>query len=170
MPGDRDSPPGSVLVIGIGNELRGDDGAGVQVVRRLRERAGSAGIDVREVQGETTELLDAWRDRDGVVLVDSMRSGAAPGTVRRLDAGQQPLPVELRGSTSTHAFALGEAVELARALDRLPGQLLVYAIEGREFEAGAGLSGQVDAVIDALADEVLRTAHQLVARPTPRPH
>ena len=76
-------------------------------------------------------------------MVDAVSSGAEPGTIHRLDALTERLPAELsRGST--HAFGLAEAVELARALERLPGRLLVFGIEGKRFDAGAGLSPEVE--------------------------
>lgn len=150
-----------VLVIGVGNELRHDDGAGIEVARSLRHRARRAGIEVCETQGEPIGLLETWHAREAVVLVDTMRSGARPGTICRLDASREPLPTRLRGSSSTHAFALDQAIELGRALDRLPRRVIVYAVEGRIFEAGVGLSDELDAVVPALAEAVLREASEL---------
>jgi hydrogenase maturation protease len=57
--------------------------------------------------------------------------------------------------SSTHAFGVGEAIELARALGTLPGQVLVYGIEGSDFDAREGLSPAVDAAVERLADAVL---------------
>jgi hydrogenase maturation protease len=146
------------LVIGVGNELRGDDAAGIAVARRLRESEElevDLKLDVRELQGEPTGLLDAWQGRDAVVLVDTMRSGARPGAIRRIDVSQTRLPSGLGGSTSTHAVGLGDTIELARTLGRLPGRVVVYAIEGRRFEAGAPMSDAVRSGIDELAERVL---------------
>jgi hydrogenase maturation protease len=151
-----------VLVIGVGNELRGDDAAGIAVARRLR---GTADLDVRELQREPTGLLDEWQGYDAVVLVDSMRSGARPGTISRLDASEEPLPATLGGSTSTHAVGLGETLELARAVGRLPGRVVVYTIEGRQFEAGAPMSDAVRSSVDELAARVLG---EISASQTPR--
>jgi hydrogenase maturation protease len=136
------------LVIGLGNDLRGDDGAGLEVARAL---------DAPEVR-EPAALLDLWDGHDAVVLVDAMRSGARPGTVRRFDLGDGPLPLGLRGSASTHAFGLGDAIELARVLGRLPRRTVVYAVEGRAFEAGTGLSEEVAAAVGDLVGAVLREA------------
>jgi hydrogenase maturation protease len=147
-----------VLVIGVGNELRGDDGAGIAVARRLADRVKQSGIEVREHQGEPTRLLDVWQDADAVVLVDTMHSGATAGTIRRFDARCEPLPARLGGSSSTHAFALDEAIELGRALHRLPERLIVFTVEGRVFAAGVGLSAALEPVLPSLADRVLREA------------
>ena len=53
--------------------------------------------------------------------------------------------------SSTHAFGVADAVELARALGRLPGRLDVYAIEGASFTAGDSLSPEVERAVDDLA-------------------
>jgi hydrogenase maturation protease len=154
-------PDRPVLVIGVGNRLRGDDGASWGVVRRLRERGMPIGIDVSEQLCEPNDLLEAWQDRDAVVLVDTMRSGEPPGTIRRFDVSGEPLPARLRGSVSTHGFGLHQAIELGRALHRLPRRVIVFAVEGRHFEAGATPSGEVEAAVAPLARAVLREASKL---------
>jgi len=143
-----------VLVIGIGNELRGDDGAGVQVARRLRAAAADD-VEISIHQGEPAGLIETWRGRESAVIVDAMRSGVPPGTIRRIDASSDPLPGWLSGSSSTHALGLHEAIELARTLERLPARLIVYAVEGRCFETGAELSAAVRARIPQLVSMVL---------------
>jgi hydrogenase maturation protease len=141
-----------VILIGVGNRWRGDDGAGLAVARRVRELA-PAGVEVREVEGDATALVEAWSGADHVVVVDAAASGAPPGTVRRFDACSAPLPVRSLRS-STHAFGVGDAVELARALGRLPERLEVVAIEGAGFTAGERLSPAVERAVAALASEL----------------
>jgi hydrogenase maturation protease len=65
---------------------------------------------------------------------------------------------------STHAFGLHEAIELARALHRLPRRVIVFAVEGRHFEAGATPSGEVEAAVPRLACAVLRAATELAKK------
>jgi hydrogenase maturation protease len=139
------------MVIGVGNAYRSDDAAGLLVARRLRER----GVEALEYEGEPVALLDAFAGRDAVVLVDAVRSGAPPGTVHRADASEQPLPTELRSAPSTHLVGVAEAIELGRALGRLPARVIVYGIEGEQFVAGEELSPSVAAAIDPLVEAVL---------------
>jgi hydrogenase maturation protease len=129
------------MVIGVGNPWRGDDAAGLEVARR------TGGV---QHEGDCTRLLDAWEGHDDVVVVDAALSGAAPGTVHRVGA---PLPVTLR--SSSHAFGVAEAVELARALGRLPRGLRVCAIEGSDFALGPGLSPEVEAAVESLAAQLI---------------
>ena len=90
-----------------------------------------------------------------------------PGTVSRLDASTEPLPARLQTSSSTHAFGLHEAVELGRALGQLPARVIVYAIEGRSFQAGAALSAELQDGLPALAESVWAEATALAAAHTP---
>jgi hydrogenase maturation protease len=150
-----------VVVIGVGNALRHDDAAGLEVVRRLRPHADPTEIAVLEQEGEPLALLDMWEGAEAVVLVDAIHSGAAPGTIQRVDASAESIPVQMRSSSSTHAVGVGEAIELARALQRLPKRVVVYGVEGGCFDAGSGLSEEVRAVIAALAEAVLREAREL---------
>ncbi len=141
-------------VIGIGNPLRGDDAIGLLVARRVGELA-DPGVQVIELEGEPARLIDAWQGAGLAVVVDAVCSGAHPGAVTRFDATADPLPASVSAS-STHALGLGEAIEIARALDHLPERLIVLGVEGARFEPGSSLSPGVAAAIDPVAAAVLR--------------
>jgi len=157
----RAAEPSSVVVIGLGNALRHDDAAGLEIARRLRAGRQNAGIAVYEHEGETLALLDIWQSARAAVLVDTIRSGAPPGTIQRFDATSAPIPAQLQSSCSTHAFGLAEAIELARALHRLPERVVLIGIEGRRFDAGLGLSEEVRAMVGRLLEDVSSEARQL---------
>ena len=140
-------------VIGVGNRWRSDDGIGLVVAARVRDLA-PAGVEVAEREGEPTGLLNAFEDARAVVVVDAVSSGAPPGTLHRLDAASAPLPHELF-RRSTHHLGLPEAVELARALGRLPAQLYVVGVEGSNWEAGDRLSAPVAAAVENAVAAVL---------------
>jgi hydrogenase maturation protease len=141
MTAHRRAHPGwQALVIGLGNPYRRDDGAGLAVAARIRQ-AGLPGVAVRELEGEPVSLIDAWESAPLVYLIDAVSAGGTAGTVHRFDAasGLPPAPLRHRG---THAFSLADAIELGRALGRLPPRLIAYGIEGANFGAGTGLSPQ----------------------------
>lgn len=140
-----------LLVIGVGNLLRRDDGVG-RIAARAIARAGVP-ARVIEMEGEGATLLEAWDQAGVVVVIDAMRSGSAPGTVHRFEPPADRLPSTLR-STSTHAFGIPDAVALGRTLERLPPRLIVYGIEGADFTAGEGLSPQVDAAVPVAVSRI----------------
>jgi hydrogenase maturation protease len=128
-----------MTVIGIGNEWRSDDAAGLEVARRL------GGL---QLWGEPIALLEVLDGAEDVIVVDAVSSGAAPGTLHVFEAGSEPLPAELFGSSSTHALGVAEAIEIARSLGRLPERVRVYGIEGASFEYGLGLSPEVEKAVE----------------------
>lgn len=149
-------------MIGVGNALRGDDAAGLLAARAVAaERL--PGVAVVESDGDPAGLMDAWADAEIAVVLDALAPGAEPaGGVRRFDAGAAPLPVRFAGG-STHALGLAEAVELARALGRLPARLVVYGISAEGAGAGAAVSAAAARGAQAAA---ARAAAELAGGPT----
>jgi hydrogenase maturation protease len=154
-------PEHKTLFIGVGNPFRGDDGVGIAVVQRLRKEI-PPGVRVQEESGDGTELLEAWKGAECVILVDAVQSGAPPGTIHRLDAGIERLPTWF-SRASTHAFGVAEAIELARAMGDLPARLIVYGMEGLDFSAGTELSPEIAEAVPAAAKLILREILQLPA-------
>ena len=141
------------LVIGVGNEYRGDDAVGLLIARRVAE-AGRGQARVVEESGEGGALMAAWQGAGLVILCDAVQSGAAPGTIHRLEPARAPVPMGFF-RYSTHAFSVAEAIELARALGDLPPRMLVYGIEGADYAAGLALSPAVAGAIDAVVRAVV---------------
>ncbi|MFF4948750.1 hydrogenase maturation protease [Streptomyces chattanoogensis] len=141
-----------IAVIGVGNDYRRDDGVGWAVVAGLAQRDVQRplphGTRLTLTDGEPTRLISAWEGTDLAILVDAARvRPARPGRIHRLrlhdDRWQSP-----HRETSSHGFTLGDAVQLARTLDRLPGALLVYAVEAADTSLGTGLSPHVSAAVE----------------------
>ena len=128
--------PNRCVVIGIGNTFRGDD------------------VAVVELDGEPTRVVDAWRNASLAIVVDAMSAGSEPGTVRRFRVGVDPLPPATTGASS-HSLGVAEAVDLGTALDAMPDELVVYAVEGAGFGEGTGLSMPVDLARPRVAAAVL---------------
>lgn len=141
------------IVIGVGNEYRGDDGAGRMVARRLVDQLPDD-IDVKEASGESAGLMEMWHGYDRVYLVDAVDSRQPAGTVHRIAANEETLPRDFF-HCSTHAFSIAEAVELARSLELLPPELIVYGIEGKWFESSQRLTPEVAAAVDLVSDRIL---------------
>ena len=145
-----------IVLIGVGNEYRGDDGVGLVALRELSKKE-FPNTRYIESNGDGADLLEAWTDASTVILIDAVSSKAVPGMIYRFDALASPIPATF-SSQSTHAFGVAEAIELARTLHQLPLRLIVYAIEGKDFTAGLGLSPEVE---KAMHEVVERVAHEV---------
>jgi hydrogenase maturation protease len=142
-----------ILIVGIGHPDRGDDAVGRIVAARLREHQ-PPNVMVAETHGEAAALLDLIAGQDDVIIVDAGLSGGEPGLIHRLDAVAAPLPRPMF-ATSSHAIGLAESIELARTLGTLPHRCIVFAIEGRSFNLGGGLSPPVAGAVEEVVERVL---------------
>lgn len=141
------------LIIGIGNRYRGDDAFGCIVASELAGMLLS-GVHCIEHDGEPAALMDCWQGAEKVVLIDAVSSGAEAGKIFRFNLAQQALPEEFN-LYSTHAFGVPQAVELARALKKLPPEISFIGIEGECFDAGEELSLPLSKAKDAVIAEIL---------------
>jgi hydrogenase maturation protease len=151
-----------VLLVGIGNPDRGDDGVGPTVARSLSGR-GPPDVSVFELLGDALALIENWKGFASVFVVDAVAPITEPGRIRRLDLTKNRLPVAL-APPSTHAFGLAETVELARSLGRLPGSVVAYLVEGEQFETGASLSPKVARAVEQAVERIFMEICSLLER------
>lgn len=138
-----------LVVIGIGTEFRGDDAAGLAVLRALRSIELPDFVRLAECSGDGIELMNLWAGADRVLLVDCVSAKIPPGSILTLDLLHEPPPPHWR--TSTHTMGVSEAVALARSIGSLPSSLTLYGIQGAAFEQGRGLSPTVRIAVERVA-------------------
>ncbi|MGW4093529.1 hydrogenase maturation protease [Nocardia sp. NPDC004750] len=140
------------VVVGVGNEYRGDDGIGPVVASRI-EDLGIPGVLVAISDGEPTSLLDIWAGVDLAVVIDAVRCDpSVPGRVRRADIDL----LRHAGAASSHSLGIRHALSLGRALGRLPRRTVVVAVDVVCLEPGVGLSEPVAAAVPRAAEAVVR--------------
>jgi hydrogenase maturation protease len=153
----RGDPGQRTVVVGVGNEFRRDDGAGPAVIARLRALqpgdASLSGVTLALSDGEPGRMIDLWEGARLAVVIDAVRdSRLPPGHRYQLAAG--PLAGAADGTASSHGISLGDTVELARVLGRLPARLTVLAVVGRDFSFGTEMTAEVAAAVAELVEQV----------------
>jgi hydrogenase maturation protease len=113
--------------------------------------------------------MEAWTGFDDVTVVDACRGAGPPGSIHRLsvDSLERLTVIAPHRRASTHGMGTAAAIALSRALGSLPCSLLIYAIEGRHFEAGRGLSPDVDHAVDELVALLVQQARSAAVGPGP---
>lgn len=142
------------LILGIGHPLRQDDRAGLAVAERLAADP-PLGFTIVTHHGEGAGLIELWQGAEQAIVIDAVASGGVPGALHVIDGAAGPLPTALIAHSS-HAFGLAQAIEMARALERLPARFDILGIEGQAF-------GHGEAVTPAVANAIVR-AETLVRR------
>jgi len=145
-----------IVIIGIGNSMRRDDGVGLASIAHLQREApltNASSVEVRTLDGEPARLIEAWKGRQRVVVVDAARVGSTPGAIHRIEVGVDELP-DWANVASSHSAGLAEAIALARALDALPEELIIYGIEPADVSMGEGLTAAVESAVPELIDRI----------------
>ena len=112
--------PGRIVVLGVGNLLMSDEGAGVRCVERL-EASGALPADVVTIDGGTSthELLGDLEDLDLLVIVDAVATGGAPGSLVRLEGDR--IPSAFSNKLSPHQHGINDLLATLTLLGRAPG-------------------------------------------------
>lgn len=142
----------ALLIIGIGNEFRSDDAAGLIAARKIRQ-LNLNGADVIENNGDGADLIEKWTGREKVILIDAVLSGSEPGTIHKFTAPGSIIPSELF-KFSTHLFSVPQAIYLSASLGNLPKELIVYGIEARSFGPGTHISEEVEIAVNNIVNLV----------------
>ncbi len=152
-----------ILVAAVGNPDRGDDGVGPLVARKLVGRLPpEAKLVVRS--GDMMSLIEDWSGCDALICVDAAAARDTPGRIHRVDLATETLPPDL-SFTSSHAFGVAEAIELARVLDMAPKKIVIYAVEGCCFDAGAPFTSAVASAASEVADCVAAEVYRALSSP-----
>ncbi len=122
------------LLIGVGNRDRGDDSVG-PIVCDIVDELGTCGLRTLVLESSVVDLSTYWEPDDRVVVVDAAQPQGRPGRIVEYDGLADRFVVP--ATMSTHSFDVSGAIELARAMNRLPASLTIVAVEAESFEFGA---------------------------------
>lgn len=140
------------ILIGVGHAERQDDGVGPYVVKALARR----GLPAVVHEGDGSGLLGLWQGRSVCIVVDAIgQANRSPSNAGQVRVFLEPDDTALARTAfvhSSHRIGLPEAVALGKALDRLPGRLIVIGIVGTAFGFGYAFSPPVAKSADRLID------------------
>jgi len=147
-------PPGRIVVLGVGNLLLSDEGAGVRCVERLAA-SGALPAGVVAIDGGTSthELLGGLEDLDLLVIIDAVASGGAPGSLVRLEGDR--IPSAFSNKLSPHQHGINDLLATLSLISRAPGRVVVHGVVPARIALDLALSPEVAAVLPELAARVV---------------
>lgn len=134
----------SVLVLGIGNLLMGDEGAGVHAIRRLEGLGVPEGVHLLDGGTGGFHLLEAMQSASRIVLIDATMDGAPPGTIRRL---APRFSSDYPRTLTAHDIGLKDMLDAFHLLGSAP-DVVLFAISVEAAELGTELSPAIAAAMD----------------------
>ena len=142
------------VVLGIGNTILTDEAAGVRVVEAL-EQAYRVPESVQLIDGGTSgmEMIEDLSDLDFLLVIDVVKTGAAPGTLVKISGDQ--IPVFFRRKLSPHQIALPDVLASLELLDAMPREIVVLGVEPVSLELGMEMTPTVAQAIAPLVKMAL---------------
>jgi hydrogenase maturation protease len=158
-------PARKIVIIGVGNLLLKDEGVGVHVVQELQKKGLPSVVEVHDGGVAGIGLLDFFPGASKVLLIDAADMNRTAGTLVRFTPEEVAGKVE-RPRFSAHDIGLLEVLELARAIDQSPPQVVIFGIQPKEISWGTELSAEVQASIPGVMEAVLREIAQAPPNPS----
>lgn len=153
---------GSLCILGVGNRMRGDDGAGSLLIDKIKGRAAADCIDAGVAPENFLEKA-ARGGFDAVLIVDTADFGGTPGEMRIFD-----IEAVAGGSLSTHAISLPATADYLKA--RCSARIVFLAFQGQTMDLGEGPGKAVSEAVDLLAETLsklrLKCTNPAAGQPT----
>lgn len=157
-----------ILVLGVGNVLLRDEGAGVHAVRLLEERF-LFSPNVRILDGGTlgVKLAPEFEGIDALVAADVMQDGSQPGTIQVL--GWSDLQAHVSAKNSLHQVSFTETLAYLSMIGYLPAHVAIVTVEPLDMsDWGTELTEPVAAAMNGFVDGILREVSRAGGTWTPR--
>jgi hydrogenase maturation protease len=150
---------GAIVVLGLGNLLRRDEGLGIRALERLQKRY-TLPDSVQLVDGGTLglELLCYLEGAARVLILDAALTDGPPGTLLRAAGDELPAFFGIR--TSPHEIALADLLAVNKLRGTEPGEVVVWGMQPAALELGWELSEPIAARLDALVDAAVAELQQ----------
>lgn len=147
-----------IVVIGVGQTMRGDDAVGVIAVQTWQAQYPQTAshpevrVEIAELPG--LDLLELLSGADYALIVDAVKSGKPPGEIHILD--EQSISAFDPGAGSAHGWGVAETIRLGQKLGRadLPGEIKILGITAQQFGIGSSLSPEITENLPTLIDEI----------------
>ena len=138
---------GKVVIVGVGNILRGDDGLGPMLVERLKPEVRALCIDAGStLENYLGKIIKAQPDT--VLLIDAMHLGLEPGAYEMLEAALiEP------GGLSTHDMSPRLLIDLL--IERIKGKIFLLGIQPECLSLGNGLSFRIRETLQELEQRII---------------
>jgi len=156
-----------VVILGVGNTIRADEGIGVHVVDAL-ERDYALPEGVMAIDGGTSsmEMLDDLSNLDFLLVIDAVNDGKPPGALIRL-AGDD-VPVFFRRNLSPHGIGLSDVLAALEFLGASPKETLILGMQPVSMDLSMELTPEAAARVPELVAQVVAELSARGCAPTPR--
>jgi hydrogenase maturation protease len=155
-----------IVVLGLGNLIRSDDGVGVHAALRLMsDPRVPVGVEVIDGGTQGLSLVPVIAGATHIVAIDAVNTGVAPGKILRYEMSQLDA---LPGSPSVHQIGFADLLEALRWLDQSIQTMVLIGVQPEVTGWGTRLSPSVETALPRLVETVIGELEQWVNQPVLR--
>lgn len=126
---------------------------GLEIIRQIRLYHDKSQLETLEIEDDILSILEYWSDRK-VIIVDSIRyRDSVPGEIQ-LFTGLENILLNQELLTSSHSINLFEAIELGRILQKIPREMTLIGVAGKQYDMGEKMSEEVESSIPAIVKTI----------------
>jgi len=144
-----------ILIVGIGNPYRRDDGIGIEIIKIL-QKENNPGLVFFDVGTDGLSLFDQLALYKRVIIIDAVFMGERPGVARLFTPAEARLKIK-SDALSTHGFGLAEVLKLSEEF-AVKTEIKIIGIQPEDISFGEGLSKVVECQIPKILDLVKRVS------------
>jgi hydrogenase maturation protease len=153
---------GKILIVGFGNILMGDDGAGINLIQRMANCQLSEQVELLDGGVNSFAALAELQEASLAILIDTMKGGGEPGDIYRLT--QDQIGSQNCGQRmSVHDFSLMDSLQLAKQMGDLP-PIIIYGIEPATVELMTEISAPVAMAVDTVIAKIFEDLRSIIQR------
>jgi len=142
-----------IAVIGVGNILMADEGVGIRVLDKLKERGVPEGIDLIDAGTSFFDIAPTLEGYRKIIIIDATRGGKSPGTLYKFR--ESDINVHNEGAISLHDFGVVESLKLERLIRQISDNIVFIGIEPKNIKPSLELSDTIENVINRVIDLVM---------------
>ena len=151
-----------LIVLGIGNTLRGDDGIGPHIIDELKKENLPDSIQLFDIGSDAFSIIDHFESKQPVLVIDCAQMGKEPGEIVKFDVKDENLPI-LDKAISIHGFGFADVYKMAHSLyDNI--QCIIIGVQPKSLEFNTGLSEEVKKKIPSIIKMVMEETNKHVKK------
>lgn len=151
-----------IVILGLGNILLKDEGAGVHIAEEIGKRSLPENVEVIDGGTASMDILMTLKDVKKLIIVDALRGGEKPGTVYRLHP--EDLSAVSDCNMSLHQITVLEGLIIAKKIGNAPQETVIIGIEPEEIDWGIGITSEIKRkipdIIDIVIEEVANACYR----------
>lgn len=148
-----------ITVLGIGNILLRDEGVGVRVVELLKDSDLPEEVELVDGGTATLNLFPILAETEHLIVIDAVKGGMPQGTLYRLK------PKDLKptegSAVSLHDLGLLQALDMAKAIGKMPKSVMIFGVEPKKIDWGMELSPEIEQELPHLATVIIEEIESL---------